>query len=1736
MNPIFRPVMTLDINRGFLGFAVLMLLVSFTLSAQNYSEYNWLFANSPQSMSFNKSDGRMQLDSVLNNMTGSGGGVVISDPVTADLLFYTDGRNVYDANGDLVPSNGVGLSGDPSIKNSAVVMPTGYTTGTYYVFTNSGGGGVNEIQYSIIDKNLNGNAAGGAPVLGDLSLLNQTTGMTNPGEAMILIEEDLDNFWLVVQDVSDLSINVLSIVNGATSGVQNFDPWTVDEPSFEISDFAFSPSTGKLALGPRDNNRNVTLVDFDTLSGNITMDRAILNTGNADTPTEAVSAVEWSSSGRQLYISRFGGTGDLGDLYQYDLDDTLNTVNSVLFQPAFRSYDIKRGPDQRIYHLYQQSSTDPIELGMVTAADSSAVSSNVFYDSLALRPANANVTQFPSFPAPHFESFDFVEIFVTDTCATRTTKFFSSVDPTPDSYFWDFGDGNTSTAVSPVHVYQAANPGVNVTLTVTLNGITETTNRIVDIVENTTTLDLGQDTIRCPGEVFTLDATENTAVAYYWNTGEGTPTIDVDTTGIYSVSVLTTSGCLVYDYIQIVTYEDNREFRNQWYFGENAGIDFNDPTSAIEDDNLIVSPQAAASVSDRNGELRFYTDGETVWNHQHEIMINGDDIGGDNTSMQGVMIAPFPGDSSTYYVFTSDPVWGDNTYDLKYSIVDMRYDSARGFVVQKDMTFMKNSSERITALGVSTANTWLITHEYGNNQFRSYPITVDGIGVPITSSAGSVMRFSEEKTGTGEMQAAAAGSIIALAFQDTDDNYVEIFDINDTTGVITQLAKIDIEEPTPSLIYGVEFSASANKLYVTTNSNGSKLLQYSMDSLFTVNPAADISATKFELGVNASANYGALATGSDGVIYMSVDGQQGLGTISNPTGDETDASFQENGFDLLSRVSRLGLPNFVQSLPTPVREPGIQYENACLGQPTLFEGSGTSNIDEFFWTFGDGTFAIVEDTFRVYNLVGDYNVSLNITNRCGLDTTFLETVTVNAIPIEPTLQDAATLCNGAITLAAWPRDSAELSYTWSTGETSREVTITSASLVSVYITDTTGCQSEPRFSFIDDTSPVVDLGPDQSLCQNSTFGDLEALNPGSMYTWSVNTTPNGNTTSVQSVDTAIPGTYVYRVDVEDIFNCITSDSVRLVVQNEPAASFNPTTTTGCGNDDGSIDINVSETGSFNYAITGPVNVGNTPITGPGNATQNALAAGAYVIDVSNVLTGCVFSENVNVADAGAPFSIDDVVETPGCPGLGLFTINLGGAGVPSTVNYELYDEFGNLVLPGAATVVANSFSISDLDSGTYSLVVEDQGGAGCIQNFDNAGLSGLALAEYTSEPQFYCDDQGRIGISPITVDPTNPIVYTWSGPNIVGSAVGDTINVASPGVYTVTSSGTGYCDVETAVEVTQNSTPTLSISITGNECDGDVILTAEVANAIGNTNYLWDDGSGAQVRTVTNSGTYEVTVFDQGSGCLVSAETDATVYDELTVFVTAGPNCDDNAEVFVSAVANITEDVTFSWVSSSGEVIEDSGAEISIQESGIYTVTVASNNNVCEATDNINAMVVPIDPEELQLAISEAFCSEDPDPSNNSVTLDPGSFSSYEWSLANSSVVLSNERRYTVFDQGVYQVKVTNGFTCVSDFSEVLDDCGPVIYAPNGFTPNNDGLNDDFFVYENPYVSNFNIKIFSRWGEMVYQSSEVSFRWNGVFGGQLLQNGTYVYIMSFESSLHPEEGVVVQRGGVALIR
>ena len=109
---------------------------------------------------------------------------------------------------------------------------------------------------------------------------------------------------------------------------------------------------------------------------------------------------------------------------------------------------------------------------------------------------------------------------------------------------------------------------------------------------------------------------------------------------------------------------------------------------------------------------------------------------------------------------------------------------------------------------------------------------------------------------------------------------------------------------------------------------------------------------------------------------------------------------------------------------------------------------------------------------------------------------------------------------------------------------------------------------------------------------------------------------------------------------------------------------------------------------------------------------------------------------------------------------------------------------------------------------------------------------------------------------------------------------------------------------------------------------------------------------------------------------------------------------------------------------------------------------------------------------------------------------------------------------------------------CQSPQDQVQENVGAVnseatpVYIPNAFTPNGDGVNDEYYIPD-ANLQQFNFSVFDRWGNKVYTTQAPNFRWTGEAGGRSLPEGTYVYVLSAMDS----KGNPIKRSGpVTIVR
>lgn len=482
-----------------------------------------------------------------------------------------------------------------------------------------------------------------------------------------------------------------------------------------------------------------------------------------------------------------------------------------------------------------------------------------------------------------------------------------------------------------------------------------------------------------------------------------------------------------------------------WYFGNHAGIDFRSGTATpLTDDTVMTAYKSSAVMSDSTGNLLFFTNGKTAWDHVFNRMPGATSLDGDLGVGQPCLIVPIPGNYSQYIIFTIDvlvilPDSTIKTKGLEYTKIDMNLNNGFGDAVNKsvNLPLLSPVSQKLTGMYDDAGKVyWILAHKWNSDEFYAYPVTQDGVGNPVITSAGSVHggSFTQQDNALGYMKFSPDGKQVALAISGM--NRVELFSFNSSTGQVSNPQSYTFSKPGGVLPYGIEFSPDNKKLYVTLlllTGNGatpapSDIYQFDLSSGL-MNPVLVDSA----IGIRT----GALQLATDGRIYASrtinlITDIDSLQVIYNPTrpGALCNVDLLNNVphslFPLDGRTSIYSLPNFIQNY---FNIPVFTYDSTCIGEVTQFHITNKANIDSVFWNFQDGAVSTVTEPVHQYAHSGTYMVTLT-ENFNGNSFTDSLPVTIHPLPVI-NLGDSILLYSGAtINLHA---GGGNLEYTWSTG-------------------------------------------------------------------------------------------------------------------------------------------------------------------------------------------------------------------------------------------------------------------------------------------------------------------------------------------------------------------------------------------------------------------------------------------------------------------------------------------------------------------------------------------------------------------------------------------------------------------------------------------------------------------------------------------------------------------------------
>jgi len=519
---------------------------------------------------------------------------------------------------------------------------------------------------------------------------------------------------------------------------------------------------------------------------------------------------------------------------------------------------------------------------------------------------------------------------------------------------------------------------------------------------------------------------------------------------------------------------------HHWFFGFGAGLDLSTPVPTPVTGPLSTD-EGCTSISDANGQLLFFSNGETVWDRTLSLMPNGTGLLGHFSSSQAALIVPMPDDSLRFYLFTTPSeagMWSGQA-SASYSIVDMSLNGGLGDVAQKNQLLAGPVTEKLTAVRHANGkDVWVLFHGWGNAEYLAYLVTCTGIEGPVVSTLGHAPGPDAANSAIGAigcMRLDREGKHLAAVWTEAlvpaPGSYssrvlVDLLDFNAQQGTLSQLRTDTIEGSGSDILkgYGVEWSPSGRMLYVSNNGliNGmssSLVYQYDMN-------APDPVVSRVTVGSGNPA-HGTLQSAPDGTIYIArLNGAQYLAAITDPEQPGPACGYVNAAVLLDGPASTWGLPNHWDTYPEPPPPDPLAISDTLVcdasgGILLSVPWEHPFHVPNYLWSTG-GTSSSITVTEA-----GTYWVEVQLPCSTLTDTVRVE-VGAGAVELGPDLM----VCEGDQIMLSVGQGLEEV--LWSTGDTTDAILVTRPDHYQVYVTDSLGCSTHDQVvvDFLDCTCPM----------------------------------------------------------------------------------------------------------------------------------------------------------------------------------------------------------------------------------------------------------------------------------------------------------------------------------------------------------------------------------------------------------------------------------------------------------------------------------------------------------------------------------------------------------------------------------------------------------------------------------------------------------------------------------------
>ena len=757
------------------------------------------------------------------------------------------------------------------------------------------------------------------------------------------------------------------------------------------------------------------------------------------------------------------------------------------------------------------------------------------------------------------------------------------------------------------------------------------------------------------------------------------------------------------------------------------------------------------------------------------------------------------------------------------------------------------------------------------------------------------------------------------------------------------------------------------------------------------------------------------------------------------------------------------------------------------GAINLTVGGGTT---PYSYLWDDALNSTNEDLSNLS--IGIYTVTVTDANLCtsNISTTITEPSIINASIIVTNVS-----CNGGATGEVNLTVSGGITpYTFKWDDqgnsTIEDLVGLTIGTYSVTVTDANSCTAMASASITEPNVLVANISGSDIICYGGSNGSADLTVTGGTtpytYSWS-------NSATSEDISNLSFGDYT--VVVVDNNSCSATATITINQPTELTISFSNIIDAICTGNGGAVTADITG-GVSPYTYSWDLNAGSQT-----SQTATSLSAGTYQLTVTDN-NSCTANSSVTINSLAGGTAIITSSTNNNCYG-----DKFGSATASMTVGTSPYTYLWS---NSVSTATANS-----LTAGVYTVTITDSNGCVSSTSVTISEPSQILLTTTQTPTNCYGGSGGTATVS--VSGGTAPFTYLWNDSNNQTTITATDLNATG---YTVTVTDSHGCTSSANITVLSPEMMTVVASQSNVKCKGfnNGAITLTVNGGTTPYTYNWSNGSNSVTVINLATGVYSVTVTDN-NGCTVNKEVTITepASDLQFNVTTVEADCynGNNGEATVNVVSG-TSPYTYIWSNN-----QTSQTATGLIANNYYTVTV-TDVNTCSSVGIVNiGSPSQIERVDSLTTINNTSCMGSLD---GSIFIKyTGGTSPYTYNWSNGK---TDDKIYDL-STGTYFITITDFHNCeLVDTFEVGTNPVNCLDIPTAFTPNGDSYNDTWEIKYLYLYPNASIKVFNRWGQLVYECKDGCKPWDGTHNGKPLAFGPFTYIIDLNDGTDPINGVV----------